>query len=226
LDREEPRRVAEAVRQMGLKHVVVTSVDRDDLEDGGAFIFAETIQAIRELHRGCVVEVLIPDFQGDEAALRTVLDAGPDILNHNIETVPRLFPVARGGGDYRRSLDLLSNSRRISADTVTKTGMMLGLGEREAEVLQVMEDLVERQVNILTLGQYLRPTSWHLPVDRYYHPDEFRRWGETGMRLGFDHVESGPLVRSSYLADRQFAQLRTNTGKAQQAYNQAGVRVS
>lgn len=219
LDREEPRRVAEAVRQMGLKHVVVTSVDRDDLADGGAFIFAETIQAIRELHRRCVVEVLIPDFQGDDAALRTVLDAGPDILNHNIETVPRLFPVARGGGDYQRSLDLLSNSRRISPDTVTKTGMMLGLGEREAEVLQVMEDLVERRVSILTLGQYLRPTTWHLPVDRYYHPDEFRHWGETGMRLGFDHVESGPLVRSSYLADRQFAQLRTNTEKAQQAYN-------
>ena len=208
LDQKEPQRVAEAVRQMGLKHVVVTSVDRDDLEDGGASVFAETINAIRNLHQGCVVEVLIPDFQGNEKALRTVLGAQPDVLNHNIETVPRLYPVARGGGDYTRSLHLLGATRRISATTVTKTGMMLGLGEVDGEVLQALKDLVEHKVNILTLGQYLRPTNWHLPVDRYYHPDEFRQWGETAMKLGFDHVESGPLVRSSYLADRQFAQVR------------------
>ena len=210
LDRQEPRRVAEAVRVMGLQHAVITSVDRDDLEDGGSETFAETVAEIRRLHPSCVVEVLIPDFKGCEQALRVVLDSRPDILNHNIETVPRLYPSARGGGDYALSLNVLSQAREISADVVTKTGMMLGLGEKEDEIKSVMEDLVERRVEILTLGQYLRPSSWHLPVDRFYHPDEFEHWKQVGQDMGFEHVESGPLVRSSYLADRQFASFKGN----------------
>ncbi len=208
LDRQEPRRVAEAVRVMGLRHAVITSVDRDDLEDGGSAIFAETVSEIRRLHPECVVEVLIPDFKGSERALRVLLDSHPDILNHNIETVPRLYPSARGGGNYALSLNVLERAHQISADIVTKTGMMLGLGEKEGEIRSVMEDLVARRVGILTLGQYLRPSSWHLPVDRFYHPDEFEYWKQVGQDLGFEHVESGPLVRSSYLADKQFASFR------------------
>lgn len=210
LDREEPRRVAEAVRTMDLQHVVITSVDRDDLEDGGSRSFAETVSEIRRLHPGCVVEVLIPDFKGSEQALRVVLDSCPDILNHNIETVPRLYPSARGGGNYERSLELLDRARRFNPEIATKTGMMLGLGEKEEEIQSVMGDLVKREVDILTLGQYLRPSSWHLPVDRFYHPDEFRYWKQVGQNMGFQHVESGPLVRSSYLADRQFESFRNN----------------
>lgn len=208
LDLAEPERVAEAVEVMGLKHAVITSVDRDDLADGGASIFAATIREIRRRSRECTVEVLIPDFQGSEQALRTVLGAQPEILNHNVETVPRLYPVARGGGRYPVSLELLRRAKELAPGITTKTGMMLGLGERDDEVLEVLRDLVERQVSILTIGQYLRPTSWHLPVARYYHPDEFRYWKQVGENLGFGHVESGPLVRSSYLADRQFAALR------------------
>ncbi len=212
LDLAEPGRVAEAVAAMGLRHVVVTSVDRDDVQDGGASIFAETIRQIRRLRPGCTVEVLIPDFQGSEEALRAVLEAQPEILNHNIETVPRLYPTARGGGDYEVSLELLGRSRQWAPHLVTKTGMMLGLGERQDEVAQVFEDLRGRDVQILTLGQYLRPSGWHLPVARYYHPEEFREWKEIGESMGFSHVESGPLVRSSYLADRQFDALREKTG--------------
>ncbi len=208
LDEQEPERVAEAVATMGLKHVVITSVDRDDLEDGGASIFAATIGTVRSTRPGCTIEVLIPDFQGSRSALEVVLEAGPEILNHNIETVPRLFPVARGGGDYQVSLQLLDRSREFAPDIVTKTGMMLGLGENDEEILAVMQDLAARGVSIVTIGQYLRPSGWHLPVDRYYHPDEFRAWKETGEKLGFAHVESGPLVRSSYLADRQFESFR------------------
>jgi lipoic acid synthetase len=209
LDQEEPYRVAEAVEVMKLKHAVVTSVDRDDVPDGGAGIFARTIEAIRERNPECVVEVLIPDFQGSKESLDQVLEAGPEVLAHNIETVPRLYPKARSGGDYLRSLELLQRVHEWETDVVTKTGMMLGLGEEEDEVCQVLEDLVEKKVRILTLGQYLRPTPWHLPVARHYHPDEFRFWKEVGEKMGFEHVESGPLVRSSYLADRQFAQLKS-----------------
>lgn len=207
LDRREPQRVAEAIEVMGVKHAVITSVDRDDVEDGGAEIFAATISAIRRCSPECVVEVLIPDFQGCERSLRRVLDAGPEILSHNIETVPRLYPRCRGGGNYSVSLQLLERSKKWAPKITTKTGMMLGLGETEEEIRQVMRDLVERRVSILTLGQYLRPTQWHLPVARYYHPDEFRSWKQVGEAVGFHHVESGPLVRSSYLADRQFAAL-------------------
>ncbi|MDA2935052.1 lipoyl synthase [Acidobacteria bacterium AH-259-D05] len=208
LDLEEPERVAEAVQVMKLKHAVITSVDRDDLSDGGAGIFARTIEAIRHRSPECVVEVLIPDFQGSQKSLQMVLDARPDVLGHNIETVPRLYTRARAGGDYLRSLELHRRVLEQKAGVVTKTGIMLGLGEREDEIRQVMQDLVERKVQILTVGQYLRPTMWHLPVVRYYHPDEFRYWKEVGERTGFEHVESGPLVRSSYLADRQFAALK------------------
>ncbi len=208
LDTEEPGRVAEAVSRMGLRHVVVTSVDRDDLEDGGASVFAATIAAIRERTPECTIEVLIPDFQGSQPALEAILEAGPEILNHNIETVPRLYPAARGGGDYDTSLQLLERSRRMAPDIVTKTGIMLGLGEKDEETLGVLKDLVARGVSILTIGQYLRPSGWHLPVDRYYHPDEFKAWKATGEELGFAHVEAGPLVRSSYLADRQFESMQ------------------
>ncbi|MGH9338804.1 MAG: lipoyl synthase [Acidobacteriota bacterium] len=208
LDGDEPERVAEAVQAMGLKHAVITSVDRDDVQDGGAAIFAQTIRQIRKRMSKCIIEVLIPDFQGSDDALRTVLDAQPEILNHNIETVPRLYREARGGGKYDVSLRVLENSRKWAPEIVTKTGMMLGLGEEADEIRQVMQDLVDRKVSILTLGQYLRPTNWHLPVARYYHPDEFRHWKNVGESLGFEHVESGPLVRSSYLADRQFEALR------------------
>jgi lipoyl synthase len=207
LDEEEPGRVAEAVAAMGLAHAVITSVDRDDLTDGGASIFVGTIQEIRRRRPECIVEVLVPDFQGREESIRAVLEARPEIFAHNIETVPRLYRVARGGGKYDVSLGVLQRARELSPDGITKTGIMLGLGEEPDELKRVMEDLVARGVNILTLGQYLRPTGWHLPVARHYHPEEFAYWAEVGEAMGFDHVESGPLVRSSYLADRQFKSL-------------------
>lgn len=205
LDHEEPARVAEAVSRMGLQHAVITSVDRDDLEDGGASIFAESIRAIRERTPGCRVEVLIPDFQGREASLRVVLEARPDILNHNIETVPRLFPTIRLGGDYAMSLELLTRAHRFDPEMITKSGMMLGLGESREETLAVMRDLVATGVSVLTLGQYLQPTRKNAPVARYLHPDEFAELKSIGMSMGFRHVESGPLVRSSYRAERQLS---------------------
>ena len=208
LDLGEPARVAEAAQAMGLKHVVITSVDRDDLEDGGAAVFAATVDEVRKRLPGCTVEVLIPDFQGSQEALEMVLAANPEILNHNVETVPRLYPTARGGGDYRVTLQLLERARQLSPRVVTKTGMMLGLGETEKEIAAVLTDLVDRGVRILTLGQYLRPTGWHLPVARHYRPEEFLEWKVRGEQMGFEHVESGPLVRSSYLADRQFQALQ------------------
>mgnify|MGYP001429201256 CR=1 FL=1 len=208
LDEEEPFRVAEAVSRMGLRHAVITSVDRDDLADGGASVFAATVAATRRRVPDCTIEVLIPDFQGSSSALEVVLEAGPEILNHNVETVPRLYPSARGGGDYDVSLQLLERSRSIAPHIVTKTGIMLGLGETDEETLAVLRDLVAAGVSILTIGQYLRPSGWHLPVDRYYHPDEFKAWKVSGEKLGFAHVEAGPLVRSSYLADRQFESLK------------------
>jgi len=204
-DREEPERVARAVKALGLEHVVVTSVNRDDLADGGAAVFAATVRAIRREAPGCRVEVLVPDFQGSAEALQTVLDARPDILNHNIETVPRLYKVARHGGRYERSLELFRRARRAAPDLLTKSGLILGLGEECEELRATMSDLRAADVNILTLGQYLRPSPQHLPIARFYRPDEFRELAEEGARLGFAHVEAGPLVRSSYHAKRQVA---------------------
>jgi lipoic acid synthetase len=208
LDLDEPAKLADAVVEMGLTYAVITSVDRDDLQDGGASIFAGSIRAIRDRSPATSIEVLIPDFRGNPDALRAVLDAGPDVLNHNVETVPRLYRRARGGGVYATSLELLTRARAWSPGVVTKTGMMLGLGEETPEVLAVMRDLVEREVDILTLGQYLRPTEWHLAVDRYVHPDEFDELARIGEAMGFAHVEAGPLVRSSYRADRQLLRSR------------------
>jgi lipoic acid synthetase len=203
LDVAEPGRVAEAVERMRLQYAVITSVDRDDLDDGGAFIFAETIRLTRERVPGCRIEVLIPDFQGDEASLRAVLDAGPDVLNHNIETVPRLYRMARSGGRYPRSLELLDRSRHYRPDIATKTGIMVGLGEETDEIIAVLDDLRQVGVSILTVGQYLRPSSTHAPMARYYHPDEFAALKRIALEKGFVHVESGPLVRSSYHAHEQ-----------------------
>jgi lipoic acid synthetase len=203
LDLAEPARVADAIAQMALRHAVITSVDRDDLGDGGAFIFADTIRRTRERVPGCRIEVLIPDFQGLESSLRTVLDAGPDVLNHNIETVPRLYRMARSGGKYARSLELLDRSRRYRPSIATKTGLMVGLGENVDEVVAVLDDLRVAGVSILTIGQYLRPSPAHAPMVRYYHPDEFADLKRTALSKGFVHVESGPLVRSSYHAHEQ-----------------------
>jgi lipoic acid synthetase len=201
LDLDEPRRVGEAVKTMGLKHIVITSVNRDELEDGGAGVWAETIRQIRLQSPGTSVEVLIPDFCGDWEALQKVLDQSPEILNHNIETVPRLYSVVRPQAKYHRSLKLLQIAR--AQGFVSKTGMMLGLGEREEEIDQVLDDLVAIGCEILTLGQYLRPTLEHLPVKRWVHPDEFAEWKRRGEARGIRHVESGPLVRSSYHAEQQ-----------------------
>jgi lipoic acid synthetase len=203
LDLAEPARVAEAVARMGLKFAVITSVDRDDQADGGASIFAETIRLTRERVPGCRIEVLIPDFQGKEAPLQTVLDAHPDVLNHNIETVPRLYRMARSGGKYKRSLELLDRSRLYRPDIATKTGIMVGLGEERDEVLTVFDDLRTVGVSILTIGQYLRPSMKHAKMVRYYHPDEFAELKRLALDRGFVHVESGPLVRSSYHAHEQ-----------------------
>lgn len=198
LDTDEPRRVAEAIRTMSVKHAVITSVNRDELEDGGAGIFAETIRLARDARPGITVEVLIPDFRGDEHALRVLVDAKPDILNHNTETVPRLYPTVRPQAKYTRSLELLERGKQWGM--VTKSGLMLGLGETTEEIVEVMSDLRAVSCDILTLGQYLQPSREHLPVRRYVHPDEFAMLKERGISMGFRHVESGPLVRSSYHA--------------------------
>lgn len=203
LDIDEPRRVAEAVKAMGLKYTVITSVDRDDLPDGGASLFAETIREIRVRTEGTRVEVLIPDFKGEERPLYTVLDARPDVLNHNTETVPRLYRMARSGGKYSRTLELLDRARRYAPGIATKTGLMVGLGEEQGELVQVFRDLRGAGVSILTIGQYLRPSPDHAVMTRYYHPDEFRELKRIALGLGFVHVESGPLVRSSYHAHEQ-----------------------
>ena len=203
IDRDEPRRVAEAVAKLGLKHAVVTSVNRDDDNLGGARIFAETIRQVRELSPECRIEVLIPDFQGLDEALKVVLDARPDVLNHNTETVPRLYRVVRSGARYERTLRLLENAKKFSAGMVTKSGVMVGLGETITELVEVFRDLGERGVDILTVGQYLRPSRDHLPMARFYTPDEFQYLKSEALRFGFRHVESGPLVRSSYHAHEQ-----------------------
>jgi lipoic acid synthetase len=211
VDEAEPSRVADAVQTLGLAHIVVTSVDRDDLADGGASIFAETVRQIRLRTPGASIEVLIPDFRGSEAALRAVLDAGPDILNHNTETVPRLYRLARSGGRYSRTLELLRRSRRYAPSIATKSGLMVGLGEEWDEIVATLRDLRQAGCAILTIGQYLRPSAEHLPMTRYYHPDEFRALKDIALGMGFGHVESGPLVRSSYHAHEQAEAFRAAT---------------
>src|SRR5437660_6406985 len=205
IDWDEPRGVAEAVATLGLKHAVVTSVNRDDDNLGGARIFAETIREIRERMPDCRVEVLIPDFQGMAEALKVVLDAQPDVLNHNTESVPRLYRVVRSGARYERTLKLLENVKKFSPGMVTKSGVMVGLGETTEELIEVFRDLGGRGVDILTVGQYLRPSRDHLPMARFYTPEEFRELRDEALRFGFRHVESGPMVRSSYHAHEQAA---------------------
>jgi lipoic acid synthetase len=205
VDYDEPRRVAEAVAAMGLSYAVVTSVNRDDRKDGGAELFALTIAAIHDRVPGCKVEVLVPDFQGSQAAMKTVMDARPDVLNHNTETVPRLYRQVRLGARYERSLDMLAWAKELSPATPVKSGLMLGIGELQEEVLQVMQDLHDHRVDILTLGQYLRPSPKHLPIVRYVPPAEFDELKRAGQKMGFAHVEAGPLVRSSYHADDSHA---------------------
>jgi lipoic acid synthetase len=200
VDPHEPRRIADAIAVLALDYVVITSVDRDDLADGGASIFADTIRETRKLRPGCRLEVLIPDFQGSEAALHAVLDAGPDVLNHNTETVPRLYRMARSGGRYTRTLDLLDRSRRHAPAIPTKSGVMVGLGEEKDELVATFKDLRDVGCGILTIGQYLRPSAAHAPMVRYYHPAEFAELKQIALDMGFVHVESGPLVRSSYHA--------------------------
>jgi lipoic acid synthetase len=203
LDVAEPLKVARAASRLGLRHAVVTSVTRDDLPDGGASIFAATIRAVRHLSPGTSVEVLIPDFRGSHDALAMVMAAGPDVLNHNIETVPRLYRDVRPKAVYGRSLELLARAGEMDGDVITKSGLMVGLGEEHEELLAAMADLVAAGCQVLTIGQYLQPTPRHRPVARYYHPDEFVELARDGRRLGFRHVEAGPLVRSSYHAERQ-----------------------
>lgn len=200
LEADEPERVAEAIRRLKLKHVVITAVARDDVPDGGALHFAKTIEAIRAVDPNIVIEVLTPDFNGKEDSLKTVLAARPAVFNHNLETVERLTPLVRSRAKYRLSLDFLKRAKELSPDIVTKSGLMLGLGETEPEIFQAMDDLRESGVQVLTLGQYLRPTPDHLPVVEFVHPDTFALYKEIGTNKGFDYVASGPLVRSSYHA--------------------------
>jgi lipoyl synthase len=204
LDRDEPRRVADSVVAMGLEHAVITSVNRDELSDGGASIFAETIREVHRRRPGCSVEVLTPDFRGKEEAIRTVVEAKPEIFAHNVDTVERLMKAVRPGGRYWRSISVLGAIKRLDPEMLTKSAIILGMGETEEEIHRTMRDLREAAVDILTLGQYLRPSEHHIPLDRWVTPEEFRRWKEIGEReLGFRHVESGPLVRSSYHAKEQ-----------------------
>ena len=205
LDHEEPMRVADAIHKLGLRHAVITSVNRDELPDGGASIFAETLRQVRHKIPTCTLEVLIPDFQGSESALAKVMAEHPDILNHNIETVPRLFPSIRPQGKYDRSLQLLQHAKDMGGRT--KSGLIAGLGESNDEIREVMHDLRTVHCDILTLGQYLRPSQDHAPVARFYSPEEFQLFKEEGLAMGFSHVESGPLVRSSYHAEQQTQQL-------------------
>lgn len=207
LDWNEPNRVAESVRALGLRHVVITSVNRDERADGGAPIFAMVIKRIRQLQPGCSIEVLIPDFKGSEAALKIVMDAQPEILNHNVETVPRLFKKVQPQDHYEWAMKTLENAKKLDPLVLTKSGIMVGLGETFEEIVEVMRDLAARGVDILTIGQYLQPSRNHLPVERFYLPAEFDRLREIGLELGFKWVESGPLVRSSYRADEQVREL-------------------
>ncbi|MDE2940273.1 MAG: lipoyl synthase [Chloroflexota bacterium] len=203
VDLMEPGRLAETVKKMGLRYCVITSVNRDDLADGGAFIFAACINRVRKEVPDCKVEVLIPDFGGSRDALARVMDAGPDVLNHNIESTKRVFPRVRPKGDYRRSLDLLVNAKALDPAAVTKSGIIVGMGETVAEVVDTMRDLRKVDCDLLTIGQYLRPSARHIAIDRFYHPSEFADLARIGEEMGFKHVASGPLVRSSYHADVQ-----------------------
>jgi len=203
LDFDEPERVAIAAKEMGLKHIVVTSVTRDDIPDGGAAIYAMTISAIRKYNPESTIEVLIPDFKGSDEALNTVIGESPDVINHNIETVPRLYKTVRPGAVYERSLRLLKTVSESSRTITAKAGLMAGLGEQFQEIVEVMKDIRDSGCDILTIGQFLSPTRNHLPVQRYYHPDEFKELKTIGMELGFKYIESGPLVRSSYHAAMQ-----------------------
>ena len=205
IDLHEPGRLAETVQAMGLDYCVITSVNRDDLSDGGAFIFASCIKRIREQAPGCKVEVLIPDFAGSWTALKKVIDARPEVLNHNIESTRRVFPTVRPKGDYEMSLELLARAKEFDPNMITKTGIIVGMGETTGEILQTMEDLRAVDCDLLTIGQYLRPSAQHHPIDRFYTPDEFSELASAGDAMGFRHVASGPLVRSSYHADQQHA---------------------
>ena len=209
LDLDEPYRVADAASKMGLKHAVITSVNRDELADGGASVFAATIREIHEQVPGCAVEVLTPDFKGNRDAIGTVINAAPETFNHNIETVPRLYPAVRPQAKYARSLEVLRYAKELNPDGLTKSGFMVGLGETEEEMHATMRDLRDHDVDILTIGQYLRPTENHLPMSRYYTPKEFASLRKYGVELGFKHVESGPLVRSSYHAHEQTSDARS-----------------
>lgn len=210
LESDEPGRVAEAIERLRLKYAVITSVSRDDLDDGGASVFAQCISHIRVRSPEIRIEVLIPDFRGDARALGAVLNAGPDVLAHNVETVPRLYASARAQSDYERSLGLLESAKFLDPRITTKSGLMLGLGEQRDELIEVLEDLARQRVDIVTLGQYLQPTRDHLPVERFYTPAEFAELGKQAKSLGFRYVASGPLVRSSYHAERQYGQRPTN----------------
>ena len=203
VDLLEPGRLAETVKKMGLRYCVITSVNRDDLADGGAFIFASCIKRIRNETPDCKVEVLIPDFAGSMGALARVMDARPDVLNHNIESTKRIFPRVRPRGNYQRSLELLANAKKLDSDAVTKSGIIVGMGETVVEVVETMHDLREVDCDLLTIGQYLRPSAKHIAIDRFYHPSEFADLARMGEEMGFKHVASGPLVRSSYHADQQ-----------------------
>ena len=203
LDEDEPRRVAESVAVLGLSHCVLTSVNRDELPNGGAHIFANTIREIRKLLPNCTIEVLIPDFKGSRPALKEVMEAKPEILNHNTETVPRLYRTVRPQANYQQTLRVLLGAKELDSDAVTKSGIMVGLGETKEEIIQVIRDLRRHQVDILTIGQYLRPTPLHLPIQRYVHPDEFKEFKDIALDMGFKWVESAPLVRSSYHAEAQ-----------------------
>jgi lipoic acid synthetase len=217
LDEDEPRRVAESVQALNLSHCVLTSVNRDELPNGGAHIFANTIREIRKRVPNCTVEVLIPDFKGDRTALKEVMDARPEILNHNTETVPRLYRTVRPQANYQQTLRVLLEAKALDPQAVTKSGIMVGLGETKEETIQVIGDLREHQVDILTVGQYLRPTPLHLPVQRYVHPDEFREFKEIALAAGFRWVESAPLVRSSYHAEAQAQALAIPARQSQPA---------
>jgi lipoic acid synthetase len=207
LDWAEPQRVAQAIRTLNLRHATITSVNRDELKDGGAAIFAKTIEEVRKLNPDCSIEVLTPDFQGKWDALKLIMDQKPSIYNHNLETIQRLHKRVRPQAKYERSLEVLRKAKELWPQAITKTGVMLGLGETAEEVIDLMGDVVECDVDIFTIGQYLRPSLQHLPVERYYHPDEFAELKREGERMGIPHVESGPLVRSSYHAREQFEDL-------------------
>ena len=209
VDEDEPRRLVEVIKELKLQYVVITSVTRDDLPDGGASMFARTIDEIRKTNLNCRVEVLIPDFCGSSESLKNVMEAKPDVLNHNLETVKRLYPTVRKGADYQRSLDLLFNVKRIDKNIISKSGIMLGLGESWDEIIGLMNDLKNAGCELLTIGQYLSPSKAHLPVAKFYHPDEFAELKIIGERMGLAHVESGPLVRSSYHAKEQIKYIKT-----------------